>query len=121
VGDAATVAVWYYWRWRIESFFKLLKSDGQAAEQWQQETGEAMASALVWKLKRATTPEAISFRTVLARLSGRQMKRSKPQTAPAVLAGLSVYLAMRDALDEHGLEELRVLKKRLWFIPPDTG
>jgi hypothetical protein len=31
--DAATVAVWYYWRWRIESFFKLLKSDGQAAEQ----------------------------------------------------------------------------------------
>ena len=25
----------YYWRWKIESFFKLLKSHGQQLEQWQ--------------------------------------------------------------------------------------
>jgi hypothetical protein len=31
--DAATIALWYYWRWRIESFFKLLKRAGQHAEQ----------------------------------------------------------------------------------------
>jgi hypothetical protein len=80
-----------------------------------------MACALVWKLERATTPEAISFRTFLVRLSGRQMKRSKPHTAPAMLAGLYVYLAMLDALDEHSVEDLRALKKHLWFIQPDTG
>ena len=27
---------WYYWRWKIESFFKLLKSAGQQLESWQQ-------------------------------------------------------------------------------------
>jgi IS4 transposase len=26
--DAATLALWYYWRWQIECFFKLLKSAG---------------------------------------------------------------------------------------------
>lgn len=45
--DAATVALWYYWRWRIESFFKLLKSAGQHVEQWQQETAEAIAKRLL--------------------------------------------------------------------------
>jgi len=127
---AATVAVWYYWRWRIESFFKLLKSGGQAAEQWQQETGQAiakrllvaaMACALVWKLERATAPEAITFRAFLVRLSGRQMKRSKPHTAPALLAGLYIYLAMLDALEQHSVEDLRDLKKHLRFTQPDTG
>ena len=38
--DASTIALWYYWRWRIESFFKLLKSAGQHVEQWQQENAE---------------------------------------------------------------------------------
>src|SRR5262249_27034325 len=37
---AAAVALWYYWRWRIESFFKLLKGAGQQVEAWQQEGGE---------------------------------------------------------------------------------
>ena len=45
--DTATVALWYYWRWRIESFFKLLKGAGQQLEQWQQETGAAVARATV--------------------------------------------------------------------------
>jgi hypothetical protein len=31
---AAEIALWYYWRWRIESFFKLLKGAGQHVEQW---------------------------------------------------------------------------------------
>ncbi len=128
--DAATVALWYYWRWRIESFFKLLKSAGQAAEQWQQETGEAiakrllvaaMACAMVWKLERATASEAISFRDFLVRLSGRQMKYGTTHTAPALLAGLYVYLAMLETLEHHSVEELRRLKKHLWFSQPDTG
>jgi hypothetical protein len=128
--SAATLALWYYWRWRIESFFKLLKSAGQAAEQWQQETGEAiarrllvaaMACVLVWKLERATTPQATSFRDFMARLSGRQMKWGKTHTAPAVLAGLYVYLAMLEVLEHHSVEDLRSLRKHLSFIQPDTG
>ena len=107
-----------------------VEAGGQAAEQWQQETGEAiakrllvaaMACALVWKLERATAPEAITFRAFLVRLSGRQMKRSKPHTAPALLAGLYIYLAMLDALEQHSVEDLRDLKKHLRFTQPDTG
>src|SRR3954469_12717291 len=37
--DAATIASWYYWRRKIESFFKLLKGSGQQVEHWQQEDG----------------------------------------------------------------------------------
>jgi hypothetical protein len=60
--DAATVALWYYWRWQVESYFKLLKAAGQQVEHWQQETAVAtcrrllvasMACALVWRLARA--------------------------------------------------------------------
>jgi hypothetical protein len=128
--DAATVALWYYWRWRIESFFELLKSGGQAAEQWQQETGAAiarrllvaaMACAVVWRLERATAPEAITFCAFLVRLSGRQMKHGKTHTAPALLAGLYVYLAMLDALEQHSVEDLRGLMTHLRFTQPDTG
>ena len=43
--DASQIAMWYYWRWRIESFFKLLKSHGHHLEQWQQESGPAIATS----------------------------------------------------------------------------
>ncbi len=114
--DAATVALWYYWRWRIESFFKLLKSAGQHVEQWQQETAEAIAKrllvaaqacVLVWALARATSPAAEPTRTLLIRLSGRLMKRGQPYTAPALLAGLWVLLAMVSVLDDYSVADLR--------------
>jgi hypothetical protein len=128
--DTATVALWYYWRWRIESFFKLLKGAGQEVERWQQETAEAvarrllvaaMACVLVWKLERATTAEAISFREWLVRLSGRQMKSGRRHTAPALLAGLHVYLAMLEVLEHHSLDELRAMRHHLDLTDPDTG
>jgi hypothetical protein len=102
--DAATVALWYYWRWRIESYFKLLKSAGFQLEQWQQETADAlarrllvasMACVLVWRLARDPTPEAAHTRSVLIRLSGRQMRRGKPFTEPALLAGLWTLLQVQ--------------------------
>jgi hypothetical protein len=83
---AATVAPWYYWRWRIESYHKLLKGAGQQVEQWQQETAAAparrllvaaMACAVVWRLARDDRPQAAAMRDVLVRLSGRQMRRGK--------------------------------------------
>ena len=127
--SAATVALWYYWRWRIESLFKLLKSAGLQAEHWQQHSGAAiakrllvaaMACALVWQLERHPAPEAADLRRLLVRLSGRQMKRGQNHTAPALLAGLWVYLAMLEALEHHSLEELRGLRRYL-FTAEDSG
>lgn len=128
--SAQTAALWYYWRWRVESFFKLLKGAGHEVEHWQQETATAitarllvaaMACVLVWRLERRATPEAISFRAFLVRLSGRQMKHGKTHTAPALLAGLYVYLAMLEVLNDHSIEELRAMKRHLRLDNPDTG
>jgi hypothetical protein len=118
--DTATVALWYYWRWRIESLFKLLKSAGQQVEHWKQPDGEAiakrlvvaaMACALVWRLERHPAAEATALRQLLVRLSGRQMKWGREATAPALLAGLWVLLAMLAVLEEHTVDELRRFKK----------
>jgi IS4 transposase len=32
--DAREMALWYYWRWQIECFFKLLKKAGHDLESW---------------------------------------------------------------------------------------
>jgi len=99
-----------------QSFFKLLKSAGQHVEQWQQETAEAIAKrllvaaqacVLVWALARATAPAAEPPRALLIRLSGRLMKRHQPYTAPALLAGLWVLLAMVSVLDDYSVADLR--------------
>ena len=116
--DAAQIALWYYWRWRIESFFKLLKSHGLQVEHWQQATGEAitrrllvaaMACVVVWNLQQAETPEAEATKQLLVRLSGRSMKRGVPYTAPALLAGYFVLLSIGDLL-QHSDINLRKIK-----------
>jgi hypothetical protein len=119
--DAATVALWYYWRWRIESYHKLLKKAGQQVQSWQQETAAAltrrllvaaMSVVLVWRLARTEGKEAEAMRDLLVRLSGRQMKRGKGRagfTEPALLAGLGVLISMLDLLSEHSIEEIRNL------------
>lgn len=118
--DTATLALWYYWRWRIESLFKLLKGAGHQVEHWKQSDGEviakrlvvaAMACAVVWRLERQPSAEAADLRRLLVRLSGRQMRWGREATAPALLAGLWVLLAMLEALEEHSVEDLRRFKK----------
>lgn len=110
------VALWYYWRWRIESYFKLLKSAGHHVESWEQETGLAIlkriliashACALAWAIQRATDPDTKATATFIVRLSGRQMKRAQPITAPALLAGLYQLFAMLEILEHHSLDELK--------------
>jgi hypothetical protein len=117
--ETATAALWYYWRWRIESLFKLLKGAGQQVEDWQQQDAgalakrllvAAMACALVWRLGRLETAEGATFRALLVRLSGRQMARGREYTAPALLAGLWSLLAMLDVLQDRSVEELRRYK-----------
>lgn len=115
----------YYWRWRIESFFKLLKSHGHQLEQWQQETGPAiarrllvaaMACVVVWQLEADNTPETVEFKNILVRLSGRQMKRGRPHTAPALLAGLGVLLSMLAMLDHTDLHHLKRLAEKIPYL-----
>lgn len=113
------LAQWYYWRWRIESYFKLLKSHGFQVESWQQETAEriakrllvaAMACVLVWHLQQATDPEAVALRDLLIRLSGRQVRRWQA-TAPALLAGLWIFLAAMELLDHYDLADLKQMAR----------
>lgn len=114
--DAATRALWYYWRWRIESFHKLLKRAGQAVEHWQQTTVERIARRLllavqacviVWALQQSETAAAQDLRSLLVRLSGRQLRAGAQATAPALLAGCWNLLAIIDALDDYSVAELR--------------
>jgi hypothetical protein len=129
--DAAHLARCYYWRWRIESYFKLLKSHGFQLEYWLQETGLAiarrllvvsMAAVTVWKLLADDSPPATELKQVLTRLSGRQMKRRQPFTAPALLAGLWSLLAMLDTLEHYDPAALRALLAQVPLpIPLNSG
>lgn len=115
----------YYWRWRIESYFKLLKSHGHHLEQWQQRTAAAiarrllvasMACVVVWQLMADSSPEATELKDLLVRLSGRQTKRRSPHTAPALLAGLWVLLSMLDLIKLYDLKHIRGLAARIPWI-----
>jgi hypothetical protein len=118
--DASTIALWYYWRWSVETYFKLLKSAGMNVEHWQQDDAAAIARRLlvasmacvtVWRLARSTHPQAEPARQLLVRLSGRQMKHRKKFTLPALLAGLWTLLTMLEVLETHSLDELQTLAK----------
>jgi hypothetical protein len=121
--SAATVALWYYFRWEIESYHKLLKTAGMHVEQWLQDDAgtlakrlavAAMAAVTVWHLARDPRPEAEPMRQVLVRLSGRQIKRGQGRpgfTTPALLAGLGVLLPMLCLLEEHPLDEILTLAR----------
>jgi hypothetical protein len=119
---AATVALWYYWRWRIESYFKLLKSAGQQVEHWQQESAEAiakrlavasMACVVVWRLARASGAEASAVRGLLVRLSGRVLGGDREFTEPALLAGLWVLLSSLAAIELYGVEALQAARQQI--------
>ena len=120
--DAAEVGKWYYFRWRIESFFKLLKSHGHELEYWQQESGlaiakrllvAAMACVVVKQLEASQSESTAKFRRYLIQLSGRRMKYGVEFTAPALLAGYYVHLAMTQYLNENDMtiEKLKYLEK----------
>jgi len=123
--SAPTVALWYHWRWRIESYHKLLKSAGQQVERWRQETAAtltrrllvtAMSAVLVWHIARDTSPQSQQLRSTLVKLSGRQIKRtpgSSGFTEPALLAGLCVLVPMMTLLEQMTVEELKAAAHEL--------
>lgn len=128
--SAHQIALWYYWRWLIETFFKLLKSHGQELEKWQQQSGEAiarrilvasMACVVVWALQHDDSSEAEQTKKILVRLSGRQMEYGRISTAPALLAGYMSLLSITDFLSQTDVDigQLkRIAKKALPFKIP---
>ena len=115
------IALWYYWRWRVETYFKLMKSAGLELDRWQQETGRAilnrllvasMAAAMVWNLERSTDEDAIAFKNQLVGLSGKTVKRSRPHTPGALLSGLFVLLQLFDFLESLDFDVDKILKLR---------
>lgn len=130
--EAATIALWYYWRWRIESFFKLLKRAGQHVEQWQQENASriakrllvaAQACVVIWALMRSEDPQSDSLRRFLMRLSGRMTKPGVDYTAPALFDGMCNLLAIVDALDQYPVADIRQMASfvsRMLGLPDKT-
>lgn len=118
LADTATIAFWYYFRWRIESFHKLMKAAGHQLEKWLQQEGQRLfnklllalsATASVWALERRNDAESESFKALLMQLSGRQTKRGREVTTSGLLAGLWVLLGAVGPLARHGPEQLNAL------------
>lgn len=112
----AQVALWYYFRWQIESFFKLLKQAGHHVEQWAQESGCATfkriliatcACIQVWRLAREDSASAVETRLFLVRLSGRQMKASRPVTMSALLDGAFKLMVTMEMLERYSVAQLK--------------
>ena len=61
----------------------------------------------------------MDLKDILVRLSGRQTKRTRRHTAPALLAGLWCLLSMLELLEQYDLRELKRLAKQILFR--DTG
>jgi hypothetical protein len=113
---AATIALWYYWRWAIETFWKLLKSAGQQLEHWQQDNGRfilkrllvaSMACVLAWRLGHSQAPQAEAARRVVMSLSGRQVEHGKKYTQEGLLAGVWVLLALEAVLQQTSVSHLK--------------
>jgi len=114
--EDAQLALWYYFRWQIETFFKLLKGAGHQLESWEQETARATFNRLLiatqacvtaWRLMWAPGEDALRTRLFLVRLSGRQMKRARPVTFPALLDGLFTLFTMLETLEHYSLSDLK--------------
>jgi hypothetical protein len=118
LADAATIARWYYFRWRIESLHKLLKRAGWQLESWLQRDGERLltkllialgACASIWALERRHDAESVAFQQLLMQLSGRQTKRDRAITTSGMLAGLWVLQSAVGPLARHGPEKLNAM------------
>lgn len=120
--DAKTIGLWYYYRWKIEIYFKLLKSSGFNLEKWQQETSGAIfkrlliasyACLLVWQIEHSNHKNIIEIKKFLVKLSGRLVARGKDSTSPALLAGIWSFFSAMDILELYDIEKLMAMKNEL--------
>ena len=70
-----------------------------------------MACVLMWKLYNDDSSEALELKNFLIKLSGRLMKRSKPVTQPALLAGLWVFLQFIEVINSYTAEEIEMYRE----------
>jgi len=122
---SATLATWYYYRWKIETYFKLLKSSGFNMEEWQQREPIALfrrllvvsySCVLVWKIANDNSKNGKKIRDFLVLLSGRLIQKDKEFTHPALLAGLENYIQMLDLMSMFSQEDLLDMKRELATI-----
>jgi hypothetical protein len=118
LADAATIAKWSSFRWRIEGRHKLLKKAGWQWESWLQRNGQRLlikllialgACASIGGLERQHDVESEAFQRLLRQLSGRQTKRGREITTSGLLAGLWVLLGALGALARHGPEKINAM------------
>jgi Transposase DDE domain len=118
LADAATIARWYYFRWRIEGLHKLLKSSGWQLEKWLQRKGDRMmiklllalgACTQVWALERRGDAGSGAFKRLLMQMSGRQTKRDREVTTSGLLSGLWVIQAALVALVTYSPARLKAM------------
>jgi hypothetical protein len=118
LADTVTIARWYYFRWRIESFHKLLKTAGWQLESWLQRDGARLFTKLmlalgacvsIWALERRHDADSEAFKQLLMQLSGRQTKRSRTVTTSALLAGLWALQCAVGPLARHGPDQLNTM------------
>ena len=119
----------YYFRWRIESCFKLLKSAGWELESWRRASGPALlrkrrvalaACVRVWAVERRTDAPAEALQELRMRLSGRQTKRSRPVTTSGLLAGLWVWQSARSVVADAGPEAMNRLVDQFFPLAEST-
>ena len=118
LADAATIATWYHFRWRIEGLHKLLKSSGWQLEKWLQRNGDRMmiklllalgACTQVWALERRGDAGSGAFKRLLMQMSGRQTKRDREVTTSGLLSGLWVIQAALVALVTYSPAQLKAM------------
>lgn len=116
------ITKWYWYRWKIESFFKLLKTSGFYMENWQEKNPEAIfrkllvvsyASLLVWQIENSNGQDADELKEFLVRLSGRRLEYGKKSTLPSLLSGLWIFLQMMETLNNYDKNELLDMKSKL--------
>jgi len=120
--DDKTIGLWYYYRWNIESYFKLLKSSGFNLEKWQQERAIAIfrrlliasyACLLVWQIEHSNEKNIEEIKRFLVKISGRLVPRNKISTSPALLAGIWNFFSTMDIIELYDIQKLFKMKKEL--------
>jgi len=116
------IALWYYYRWNIESYFKLLKSSGFNLEQWQQVEPSAIfkrllisshACLLVWQIENSNNENIKQIKKFLVKLSGRLIQRGKTSTSPALLAGIWSFFSAMDIIELYDIDKLLSMRDNL--------
>lgn len=119
---AETITNWYYYRWKIETYFKLLKTSGFQLESWQQRKPTALfkrllivsyACLLVWKIVNNNHKNLDKIKKFLMKLSGTVPSSKNKITASALLKGLWVFLSMIEVLSSYKLDDLFDMKDTL--------